>query len=195
MNDKNRLSVREKILEAAAEIARESGAGNITLEAVAARAGVSKGGLLYHFSSKARLLEAAVEQFVNQEHVCFQDRQKALETLGARNSVARAYIDLFDQERMRCEPPPTGLLAALAENPNFLKPVQHYECEVLKRMKAETNAPELAMIALLAIHGIRAMQLLNIEVVDDNDTTSVINALRKLLDEADGTCCGVAAGG
>ena len=54
-------SAREKLLEAADQIAREAGPSNLSLDAVALKAGVSKGGLLYHFPSKAKLLEALVE--------------------------------------------------------------------------------------------------------------------------------------
>ena len=48
---------REKILTAAADVAREAGPGNLSLDAVASRAGVSKGGLLYNFPSKAKLMQ------------------------------------------------------------------------------------------------------------------------------------------
>ena len=49
---------RERLLDAAAAVVRRDGAQALTLEAVAAEAGVSKGGLLYHFNSKRELLEA-----------------------------------------------------------------------------------------------------------------------------------------
>jgi AcrR family transcriptional regulator len=55
---------RERALAATIELAEESGVGAITLDAVAARAGLSKGGLLHHFPSKTALLSAMVEQIV-----------------------------------------------------------------------------------------------------------------------------------
>src|SRR3989337_1315491 len=54
---RGRKSSREKILDAAAELVAEIGAGRLTLEAVAERAGLSKGGLLYNFPTKAALLK------------------------------------------------------------------------------------------------------------------------------------------
>ena len=54
-------SARQRILAAADELSRDLGPANLSLDAVAQRAGVSKGGLLYHFPSKARLLKALVE--------------------------------------------------------------------------------------------------------------------------------------
>lgn len=46
---------RERILDALQVTVAESGPSAATLEAVAARAGVSKGGLLYHFGTKEAL--------------------------------------------------------------------------------------------------------------------------------------------
>lgn len=54
---------REELLEAALAVAVESGFGRITMDAVAHRAGISKGGLLYHFHSKARLIEALLARY------------------------------------------------------------------------------------------------------------------------------------
>lgn len=50
-----RPSQREAILDAFQDLIVEVGAANVTLEDAAARAGVSKGGLLYHFPSKSDL--------------------------------------------------------------------------------------------------------------------------------------------
>src|SRR5690242_2095382 len=43
---------RDRILEAAERVVAEIGAARLTLDVVAQAAGVSKGGLLYHFPSK-----------------------------------------------------------------------------------------------------------------------------------------------
>ena len=49
---------RTRILDAAETIVRARGVPGLTLEAAAREAGVSKGGLLYHFASKEALLAA-----------------------------------------------------------------------------------------------------------------------------------------
>ena len=94
----------------------------------------------------------------------------------------QAYIDLFVEERKKCQPPPSGLLAALAENPDFLKPVQTYERQVLDQMKASASDPSLAVIALLVVHGVRAMELLSINVVNDQEVADMLSAFRGLLE-------------
>jgi len=57
-----RPSSRDRILDALVEVLLEGGAGSVTLDAVCARAGVSKGGLLYHFGSKADLFDGLTER-------------------------------------------------------------------------------------------------------------------------------------
>ena len=48
-------SARDRVLDAYETLLIEAGPGAATLDAVAAAAGVSKGGLLYHFASKDAL--------------------------------------------------------------------------------------------------------------------------------------------
>ncbi|MDN4614921.1 TetR/AcrR family transcriptional regulator [Leifsonia sp. F6_8S_P_1B] len=53
---------RDRILDAFAELLGEQSERAATLDAVAARAGVSKGGLLYHFASKDALVDGLLER-------------------------------------------------------------------------------------------------------------------------------------
>lgn len=53
----------DKALQAYADLLREEGERAATIDAVAARAGVSKGGVLYHFPSKEALGEGLLEWF------------------------------------------------------------------------------------------------------------------------------------
>ena len=58
-------SNREKILDATVQVAIRDGVMAMTLDAVAQEAGVSKGGLLYHFRSKDDLIAAMLVHFSN----------------------------------------------------------------------------------------------------------------------------------
>lgn len=65
MNEKrSSVDTRDLILSAAGEVVIKQGASRMTLEAVAKEAGVSKGGLLYHFPSKDALIEGMIEHMV-----------------------------------------------------------------------------------------------------------------------------------
>ena len=55
-------SARDRILDAFQQVLVTSGERAATLDAVAAAAGVSKGGLLYHFASKEALVDGLIER-------------------------------------------------------------------------------------------------------------------------------------
>ncbi|AFT98010.1 TetR/AcrR family transcriptional regulator [Nocardia brasiliensis] len=55
-------NTRDRILDALESLLLEKGMSHVTLENVAATAGVSKGGLLYHFKSKDALLAGLVRR-------------------------------------------------------------------------------------------------------------------------------------
>lgn len=174
---KSKQGAREKILQAAEELARETGPGNISLDAVAARAGVSKGGLLYHFPSKAKLLEAVVEDFLGELDHELQQRERE----NTPNSVVNAYLDIFIEEHCRKSPPPSGLLAAMAENPEFLDPVRRFQRVFLDRIRATSSDPTTATIVFLALQGIRSMELLNMETIHPEEFEAAVARMRDLV--------------
>lgn len=56
---------RDELLDAAEDLLCDQGSASLTLSAVADRAGVSKGGLLYHFRTKEALIKAMVERLID----------------------------------------------------------------------------------------------------------------------------------
>jgi len=82
--------VRAQLLEAASEIATHHGVASLTLDAVAERAGVTKGALQYHFANKQGLLDAlfgqATERFATQ-----MAARRAADSRGD-GAAARAYL-------------------------------------------------------------------------------------------------------
>ena len=170
---------RQKILAAAAEIARESGPGNLSLDAVAAKAGVSKGGLLYHFPSKTALFRAVVESF----DLSFEDELSLLQQeKGDRpGALMEAFVDLFVEDHDCSRPPPSGLLAALSLDPDFLAPVRRHNRALLDRMKQATNDPALAIVVFLVVHGVRSLSLLNLDIITDEEFAAVAEKLKSIV--------------
>jgi AcrR family transcriptional regulator len=79
---------RDELLDAAERVLSRGGPQALTLQSVAAEAGVSKGGLLYHFSNKAELITALVERLVADTDASFARRQD-----GQPGSYTRAYLE------------------------------------------------------------------------------------------------------
>ncbi len=64
MEKRGSISTREAILRAADRVVVDWGVSGMTLEAVAREAGVSKGGLLYHFRSKEALIGGMIGRLI-----------------------------------------------------------------------------------------------------------------------------------
>lgn len=62
---KQPVLIRQQLLTVAAKLAAERGMAAVTLDAVAAASGVSKGGLLHHFPNKTGLLEALLDSLLD----------------------------------------------------------------------------------------------------------------------------------
>jgi AcrR family transcriptional regulator len=176
---RSRNTSRQKILAAAAELAREVGPANVSLDAVAARAGVSKGGLLYNFPSKAKLLESLVEQHLQDFTAALDEKEKKRES--SPNSVAIAYVELFVTEYSQKTPPPSGVLAAMAENPQLLNPLRRFKRELLDRMKANASDEVAAVITFLALEGMHSMKLFDLEILSSQERENIIAMLLDYL--------------
>ncbi|WP_051209415.1 TetR/AcrR family transcriptional regulator [Propionicicella superfundia] len=61
-----RAGVREAILRAATELFAERGVGSTSMDDIALRAEVAKGSIFYNFSSKARLVEVLMTEYVHE---------------------------------------------------------------------------------------------------------------------------------
>ncbi|PWJ85277.1 TetR family transcriptional regulator [Pseudaminobacter salicylatoxidans] len=179
---KSKVSVRQKILAAAQDVARDVGPGHLSLDAVAQRAGISKGGLLYHFPNKARLLEVLVEQHLQDFDAELCERERALKD--RPNSLLVAYLELFAAELQRCQPPPSGILAAMAENPDFLVPVRRFHRVLLDRMKAGSQNENVALMVYLALEGMRSLRLFDVDVLTAQESDAALAALSGLASAA-----------
>lgn len=175
----NRASSREKILAAAAELADCVGPGNLSLDAVAQRAGVSKGGLLYNFPSKAKLMQALVEDYISKFDTDLA--AKSSDQHGVPASRLAAYIELSAEECAQVHPSAAGVVAALAEDPDFLKPIRNYKRRLLDSLKAESTDPAKLIVAFLMIEGLRSMKLFDMDILHEDERSM---ALSYLLAEA-----------
>ncbi|MGH6763834.1 MAG: TetR/AcrR family transcriptional regulator [Phyllobacterium sp.] len=171
---------RQKILKAAAEITNEVGPKRLSLDAVAARAGLSKGGLLYNFPSKSKLLEALVSGYLTEFNDSLQAQEQQFS--GRPNACALAFLEVF-KNRILCEDSkPSGVLAAIAEDPSFIAPIRAYNSKLVERLRADATDPELALIAFLVVEGMRSMKLLDIDVLAEGEHLAVFERLTRAME-------------
>ncbi len=165
------------------KLPKKIGPVHLSLDAVARRAGLSKGGLLYSFPTKAKLLEALVEQHVGEFDESLRE-EEAKRNHGP-DSVVQACIEVYRAEFVCNEPEPSGILAAIANDPGFIEPIRRYNRQLWQRMKDNSEDPTLALIAYLTIEGLRSLKLFEMDVPSRDEQIEAIDRLRNLFERVD----------
>lgn len=172
-----RQSKRQLILEAAAIIVKEQGSDALTLDAVAKRAEVSKGGLLYHFSSK----EALVKGLVQHMNDVYRDN---VESLVEKDQVdtgkwARSFIDVMHDKGVENRTVSSGMLAAQGINPELLEPLQQTYANWQHQMEQDGLDQVDATILRLAVDGLWLSEIFGLGPLPDSLRKQVLERLKE----------------
>ncbi len=148
---------KTRLLDAAARVVASTGAAHLTLDAVAAEAGLSKGGVLYHFPTKRALLQGMLDKLVHEV-------QERAERFGAEDGATplAAWILAEQQQSPTERATSLALLANAAEDPSLLEPARALLEDTFATVTEETQDPDLSLILLLAAEGMRFLQLLEL---------------------------------
>lgn len=176
----SRGNSRQRILEAASQLVQKEGSAHLSLDAVAALAGMSKGGLLYNFPNKTVLLKALVEQYI-EKCIAAWDQQREGES---RQAVPTEYLKLAVDEINSGSPPPSGILAALSEDPDLLVPIKNFNRQLLDRIGEGAGDNINVLVAFLALEGMRAHRLFGIDAFSTEERELVLERVKQMLDEA-----------
>jgi AcrR family transcriptional regulator len=178
----HRRTSRERILDAAAELVSDVGSGHLTLDAVAERAGLSKGGLLYNFPSKDALLVGMIERLI--EQVKAEKESLRCQVAGERNVEAQLSVSVALKTRCgKMKDIANGLLAASAENPSLLEPARRVIADEWQKLRTTSEDPDAAMIAWLAIEGLSSLEMHDLSPVSQQDREKVTEAIFRLLNK------------
>lgn len=176
--------MKDRVLDAAEAVVVRSGIANLTLDAVAAEAGVSKGGLLHHYPSKDSLVEGMVircaERWRTDVLQTFED------TPPGPGRMARALLsELRDPEGWseHCAQSSSAAFAALMQNPNLIEPLRATYESIRARFEGDGLEPGAGETILLAMDGLWLNRVLGLAPVDGARMTRVRQALERLLDQ------------
>jgi AcrR family transcriptional regulator len=175
-----RPSSRDRILDVAAQIASEEGASQLTIDAVAKRAGISKGGVMYHFRSKDELLSALVDR-VTQTALTRMSESAAL-----FGDKACPMLDALIDEGLRDDPAEQalfgGLLGAVANKPALAEPAAKAYSAVYRQFESmEAMAPN-ALVVALALDGLLFLRLLKLVNFDATNIERLRTVLKRLAE-------------
>lgn len=159
-------TARERLLDAALHVVAQSGAGHLTLEAVAEGAGVSKGGLLYHFKTKEALLQGLLDRHMRQLEATFTRELEALG--GGPNAAVQAYIKaLIACENLGLDNEGSlSIVAAVANDPTLLEDLRREVQRSYREVVESHPEPLQAMRLMLAAEGLVLMDIFGITVLD-----------------------------
>lgn len=176
-----RATRKIEILRAASKVVSERGIFNLTLEAVAIEAGVSKGGLLYHFPSKEALVKGMVD------HLAGNYEEKIAESVKVSSKEQgkwiRSYTDVTFNNPYPNKEMHAGLLAAKAVNSDLLDPIRALYNEWQSKIEEDGIDPVKATIIRLATDGIWLSELFDIHHLDEESKKEVYLKLKKMIDE------------
>ncbi|PSL02787.1 TetR family transcriptional regulator [Haloactinopolyspora alba] len=163
------------MIEAAGRVARRDGPGAVTVDAVVREAGVSRGGLMYHFPSKLDLIRALLDEDVDhlRSLLLGDDTHDAPATPADRLQV---YLD-------ECSATPgehdyAALVAALAEDPGVSASWAELQRELDRIDTAQSEPGDVrAVVARLALDGLWLSNLVDPDRFDTDQLERILAAV------------------
>ena len=173
----------DTLLDAAETVVARQGIASLTLDAVAAEAHVSKGGLLHHFPTKDRLIEALVVRCAEGWRVRYTDAYD--ETPAGPGRMARALVgmclgddELWTEQLRRSS---SAVFAALAQNPALIEPMRVVYADLHQRIAADELPPGVGEAAVMTMDGLWLNWVLGLVRIDTAMKARLQQALAAML--------------
>lgn len=176
------MTSRDKILNAAQSRLLALGPTGLVLDAIARDAGVSKGGLLYHFHSKDALIGGLCDRML-------EDFERRLATEFAsdpepQGAWTRAYLasTVTDEGKPADDSAQlmAGLLATLGRDSDHLAIVRQRFNEWHRKLDTDGIDSTTATLVRLAADGLWLSALLGLPQLEPQTSERVIRSLRRL---------------
>ncbi len=170
-------------MRAAEDVVVRDGVSHLTLEAAASEANVSKGGVLYHFPTRAALVSAMVQRFAESFDA---DLERYGAGSGQPGAFTRAYLESTVAPTVEPDDPRErrlggALLAGLASDPELLAPLRERFDAWQAAVERDGLAPGRATLVRLAADGLWLADLLGLAPVEGVEREKVAAALRALV--------------
>ena len=179
------MSTSDKIIDAAMDIVRHQGVAKLTLDEAAKVAGISKGGVLYHFKSKDDLIRGMVQRLIDQcdqlNHDYYQ-RESEGPYRWARTQVRAC----FDTNGPANDPVGGALLAAITVNPVLMEPIHAMYAKWQDRLASDSPDMERAGLVCTAMDGLFFQRLMGIRLGDAETSQRLMQHALDLLTTKEG---------
>ena len=173
------------MLDAAEAVVRRDGAAHLTLDAVAAEAGISKASVLYELGTKRALIAAVIERRMGE----WTERCGALEGAleGQANApvhalVAMCAVPIPEEERDAA----VALSTALFQDETLRQPIQKDLSERIETILRHSETPTGALCALLAVEGLLTLENFDLHHFRPELRTRLVAAIGWIADHEPG---------
>ncbi|WP_353154780.1 TetR/AcrR family transcriptional regulator [Pollutimonas bauzanensis] len=184
---RGRPSAKLRILDATLDVIKDLGTDRLTLDLVAERAGVSKGGLLYHFRFKEDLLKAANAHLVQRRYIARALEAKKLRPTRCRD--LKAYVLASANNRADNDGISTKMLAAGSMVDESAEPIRQYFQERFPPF-VEVAGFDCAAVVHAATEGLWFMEMLGLSPFPPEQRERLIKKLLSMVDEVDSDIVG-----
>ncbi|KQX60561.1 MULTISPECIES: TetR/AcrR family transcriptional regulator [unclassified Ensifer] len=171
---------QQQVLDAAERVVGRDGAANLTVDAVAREAGVSKASVLYDYKSKQALIEAVVDRAFerdNAHHARVEQKIGDIQDRAVRGRIVAA-----------AEPPPEefravalNLSAALTLDAGLRRKMQASQDATIARILQNSQSPRGALLAYLALEGLKFLEYLDFHHFARADRDEVLREINWLV--------------
>lgn len=176
---------RTRILDAAEALVRARGVAGLTLDAAAREAGISKGGLLYHFASKEALLAGLLNrlaEFVAADFGAGVAAQPEGPGRIARAMLAWGLGGTEEAANERSDRAAAVFLAAFHHDPALLGPMREVIGRMREAVAADGLPPGHGMAIMAAMDGLFMARIFGLYALDGAERQAVHAALSRLLE-------------
>jgi AcrR family transcriptional regulator len=175
-------NARERIIDAAEQVVIERGARHLTFDAVALEAGVSRGGLLYHFPDKEALLKGMLDRLLERAKES-RAKKRAELTEGTEREIVAHVLSFLEEDDKTKRAQAAALFASGAHNPGLLAPVKEEYRKLMDDVTRNGLRLERAAIITLATDGLRLLELLSISPFNEEERGRIVDEMISLAKE------------
>lgn len=179
MNKKN--ITREKLLDSASFIIQNRGMTHLTLESVALHAGVSKGGLLYHFPNKEALITGILDRLIDSYDSEFDKYININEA--KKGNWSRAYMEYTFKDMSKDKNMGTALVASVFSNPDLMEKLKLKFENWQQNIENDGIDPVTATIVRLATDGMWFAEIFGLAPIDEELREKVFEKLQNIIEE------------
>lgn len=179
-----KTNCKESLLDAAEAVVLEVGAGHMSLDVVAHKAGVSKGGLMYHFPTKEALVKAMIARLISGFYEQREEKKKTIKD--SSSALFKAGVMASFERNERKSRMGLSILTAAANNPELLEPLKEAYQEHLREIARSGLPFEKTAVLSLATDGLMFLELLGLSAYTPAQRSRIQAEILRQVDQGAG---------